>query len=235
MTRPQQYKAKLADAVKLNEDFTQYTFELVEPNQMEFGAGQYVSLDVENNNLRRSYSICSSPAVQHSFELLVDLTPAGPGSQFLQSLTNGQEVNLLAPMGHFTIDPAIQTELTFVATGSGIAPFRAFILDQLQNRHYQQKITMYWGMRYENRLFWLDEFEDLMQSFPNFKFHPVISKAGQEWPLCRGHVTDCLLTHGSPPTANYYLCGNAHMIRDVEQELLTAQVPQAQIHYEKFW
>jgi NAD(P)H-flavin reductase len=223
MQPPQQYKARLEELTFFNERYAQYEFELIAPNQLVFDPGQYVSVKVSPIGERRSYSIINTPDVSHGFHLLLDLKPMGVGTQYMKSLQFGSEIELLAPMGRFVIpENNTQEHLVFIATGSGISPFRSMIEDQLRNKQSQKKMTLFWGMRYANELFWLDELQDLVDSFPNFNFHPVISQAPEEWTLCRGRVTDCLNVHALPDNALYFLCGNQQMITDVTA-LLTTQ------------
>lgn len=235
---PKQYIAKLEDKIVHNEKFVQYMFELVEPHEMPFIAGQYVSMKVSDAGERRSYSICSSPGIKHGFELAVDISPAGLGSTYLESLTFGQQVQVLAPMGRFVIeDAALEREpaLMFIATGSGIAPFHAMLLDMLQVRHDTRPMVLYWGLRHESELFWQLEFQELSKTYPNFSFHPVISRPIGQWPLCIGRVTDCLTTHGVAQPAGYYLCGNKPMIDDVMGLLQKSGVDESFMHHEKFY
>lgn len=236
MITPQPCKAKLADKRVHNEKFTQYFFELIDPPEKEFLAGQYVSLKASERGERRSYSICSSPDETHHFELLVDVTPQGLGTSYLANLQFGQEVEILMPLGMFTVpDNSNEKSLAFLATGSGVAPFMSMILDQLQNKHDTRPMTLYWGMREVNQLFWQDRFQELAESFPNFHFHPVISQPIEGWPLCVGRVTDCLANHAFDQEAGYYICGNAPMLKDVLAFLETKGIPQEHIHHEKFF
>ena len=166
---------------------------------------------------------------------LTDLSPQGVGSQFLEKLPFGQEVNVLSPLGVFTVDDSPEEEsLSFVATGAGIAPFRGMILDQLQNKHDTRDITLYWGLREADHLFWEDEFAQLADAFPNFHFHPTLSRPPVEWPLCRGRVTNCLTVHALLPKAGYYICGNRMMVEEVSALLQTKGVLPAHIHHENF-
>lgn len=238
MQPPQQYIARLEDKTVHNEKFVQYKFEFTNPHSMDFIAGQYVSLKVAENGTRRSYSICSTPGIKHGFETVVDLEPAGIGCQFLERLKFGDEVSLLAPLGQFVIDTQLQEdEIILVATGSGISPFMSMILDLLQEKQDTRPISLYWGMRHVEHLFWQDEFELLSENFANFSFHPVLSRAPEEWPLCRGRVTDCLSVHqlSESPKVGYYLCGSAPMIVDVSQVLSQKGVQAEHIHHEKFY
>lgn len=233
---PQTYKAKLADKRVMNDKFTIFHFELVEPNKMEFLAGQYVSFLVSESGERRAYSISSSPDVKHGFDITLDITPDGLGVQFFRNLDFGEEVEFLGPVGQFVIqEEPREDSIVFVATGSGVAPMRSMVVDLLINKRDQREITLYWGLRYEEQMMWQDEMQDYAQKFKNFRFHPVLSKAKQEWPLCKGRVTNCLEIHDLPENAGYYLCGSTAMIEDAKAVLVKRGVAEASIHHEKFY
>src|SRR5690606_28448211 len=132
------------------------------------------------------------------------------------------EVRGLGPLGRFVIPPISDVnidqnkEIVLIGTGSGVAPLYAMVCDQLQVQQTTAPITLFWGMRHANQMFWQDKLMDLSKNFPNFKFHPVISRPMDGWILCSGRVTDCLRVHEIPITADYYLCGNNQMISDVQ-------------------
>lgn len=233
-TRPQKYTVTLQERTQLADNFAQYRFELTNPNSLTFLAGQYISLKVNEKGIRRSYSVVSTPEVTHSFELLVEHIAGGMGSEFLQQLPIGGQAEVLGPLGMFVLNPA-DPEYVFVATGSGVAPFRSMILHLLQQEKSSKPITLYFGIRHANDLVWQQEFQELMSYFPNFKFHPTLSQGPKEWPLCRGRVTDCLSIHDIPLEAGYYLCGGAPMIADVKALLQKRGIAEAQIHHEKFF
>ena len=233
---PKIFTAKLADKFVHNQKFIQYQFELVQPNHIEFTAGQYLSIAVSNQGHRRSYSIVSTPDNTHGFELFLDPKPGGLGCQYLESLKFGESVQALGPLGTFVVkSQAPQPPLVFIATGSGVAPMRSMLYDQLQKHATNRQMVLYWGLRHETELCWQEDLKDLVARFPNVTFHPVISKALAEWPLCHGRVTDCLAVHELLPTAEYYLCGSAQMIIDVKEVLQARGVATDQISFEKFY
>lgn len=231
---PQLCIAKLEDKRQLNQKFIQLDFELQTPHELNFLAGQYVSIQVSERGDRRSYSISSSPVIKHGFELLVDTTPMGLGSTFLLNLKFGDEIKILAPMGRFVLDDS-EAAFTFVATGSGMAPYHSMLLDLLQNRHDTRPMILYWGLRHAEDMVYQDEFQQLATAFPNFKFHPVLSQSPQEWPLCRGRVTDCLAVHDLVPSSGYYLCGNEKMVLEMQGLLQQRGIAPERIHHEKFY
>ena len=234
--RPQKIRAKLADKQVHNEKFTSFQFELVEPNVMTFFAGQYVSIKVDDAGDRRSYSMTTRPDVTHSFGLFVDTITNGLGVTKLKNLQFGEEIELMGPLGLFTLgEEAVTRPVVFVATGAGIAPFLSMIEDQLQTRHTTQELTLYWGNRHETELCLEDQLQEMMSGFLNFHLHPVISQAVPEWPLCRGRVTDCLTVHDLPENGQYMLCGNQTMITNVNELLQKREVKAEDIHWEKFY
>ena len=234
MATPQQFTAQLRDKRQLTDRYVQYFFELVTPNILEFSAGQYMSVQVSPTGDRRSYSIVSAPTITHGFELLIDHEPAGLGAHYFESLQIGDEIKALGPLGLFQLDHT-EPSYAFVATGSGVAPFRSMILQLLQQQQTDKQITLYWGLRQVTDLFWQAEFQELVQSFSNFRFHPTLSQGPQEWPLCRGRVTDCLSIHDIDVRAGYYLCGATAMITDVKAILLGRGILETAIHHEKFF
>lgn len=236
----QQCIATLSEKTQLTDKFWFLNFEMVEPHRLAFAAGQYISLAIPGNPARRSYSIASSPENDHGFELLIDTTPQGIGTTYLQKLEPGDEISFLAPLGLFTLaNPEQLTReksLVFVATGSGITPLRSMLHDLLHTQQDTREIWLYWGLRYPEDCFWLEEFQELDEAFANFHFHMTLSKAGEAWPLCKGRVTDCLANHEQPNEAGYYLCGNKAMIEDVSTFLLQdKQLPKEFLHHEKFY
>lgn len=236
MTTPQKYTARLEEKLPHNQRFTQYSFELVEPHRLEFQAGQYASIKVSPKGERRAYSICSTPDNDHQFDLLIDTSPGGLGVQFLDSLEFGEEIEALAPMGSLIVSDDLEVDsLVFVAAGSGIAPFKSMIEDQLRNKQDQRQITLHWGMRHPEDLFWLEQWQELDEAFSNFHFHPVLSKAQKAWTLCRGRVTDCLSIHELPANAAYFLCGGKTMIQDTTNLLTQKGVKKELIILEKFY
>ena len=236
----QQATAILSEEAQLNEKFFQLFFEMKEPSEFQFQAGQYVSIAIPGEQARRSYSIASEPEKTHGFELLIDSGPQGIGTKYLASMKPGDQLNFMGPMGLFTLPSeeqlAKEKSLVFIATGSGIAPHRSMILDLLRSKNETREIWLYWGLRYVDDLFWTEEFEELARTFPNFHFHVTLSRALDDWPLCRGRVTDCLRIHDLPDQSGYYLCGNQAMIHDVMTFLETdKKIAKEFIHHEKFY
>ena len=100
------YFARVSERTLLATTFHYLHLELVKPDLIDFNAGQYISLLIDKNTgLRRSYSIASVPSMNHAIDLLVDISPSGPGSQYIQNLKPGDQVEFLGPIGNLVVPP----------------------------------------------------------------------------------------------------------------------------------
>lgn len=229
---PQILNAKIVKKANLAGNYWQFSLEF--PVEFAFLAGQYVSVKVAGDGSRRSYSIASGPD-GNQIELLIDVGPMGRGSKYFLSLNEGDMVEVMGPLGRFVLPPSLKKVL-FVATGSGIVPFRPMIRELLEKRGFTDEIHLDWGMRYEEDLFWIDEFKKLETDHPNFRFDVVLSKPTKEWYACSGHVNDCLIKHrASWEGWEVYLCGSQQMIEEVATLLSGLGVRREEIHFEKFF
>ena len=236
MQKPQEYTAVFEDRQVYNDKFVYFHFELKSPTRLDFKAGQFISLLVDEQSTHRAYSIASDPDVKHGIEILLDITPNGKGVNYLLNLKFGDEIKFLAPMGRFIIEEDNdEAQLALVGTGSGIAPLKSIAFDQLKNKQDQRQITLYWGLRFANQLVWQNEFSRWSDRYSNFEFHPTLSRAEKEWPLCRGRVTNCLQIHDLAPKTGYYLCGSKKVVDDVKQVLFSRGVEKKFIHHENFF
>lgn len=242
LAKAEKYTARVSDCYYLNDNksFMLVKLELVTPDRLAFLAGQYVSLKVNEKGERRSYSIASTPDVNHGVTLVAEIIPNGKGSEYIKSLKPGDEVEILAPLGRFTVDwEAVPKErkLLFVATGSGIAPIYSMINDLLINKREIRPIRLHWGMRDESHIFWFDNFQRLAEQHPYFVFDMVLSRPSEGWELCRGHVQDCLGRDlGKEKMADWegYVCGSPKVVEEVKELLIKMGMPETQVHHEKF-
>jgi len=146
-----------------------YLLKIEFEEEVEFIPGQFVSMKVNDEGLRRSYSIASLPKGKE-IELLVDIAPMGVGSKYILSLKKGDFMEFLCFLGKFTIDEEslMKDKILFVGTGAGIAPLKPMIEDLLNNKKYTGRVNLIWGMRHEDDLYWQEEFKDIQDRFGTF-------------------------------------------------------------------
>ena len=160
--------------------------------------GQFVSavaLDANGKQQTRAYSIASAPS-GNTFELCVNRVEDGFFSNHLADLPDlpmGSTIEIHGPHGHFVLQEPI-TDSIFVATGTGIAPMRAYTQWLFPadgpDRSQGKQIWLVYGTRYETDMYYHDEFAALAQRAPNFHYLPTLSRAQPEWTGLRGYVQE---------------------------------------------
>ncbi len=185
------------------------------PNHgLRFLPGQYLDL-IAANGLRRAYSIANADAAD-GLELHVRRVEGGAMSHFLfEQLQPNALLRLQAPRGSFHLGEVAGLRLLWLATGTGIAPFKA-MLEQLAAQApetWPAEICLFWGNRAAADFYWEPEAGALP-----FNFTPVCSRE-PGWTGARGHVQDHALTGALPDRV--YACGNPAMIDAAREALLT--------------
>ncbi|MAJ46414.1 MAG: hypothetical protein CBC35_03750 [Planctomycetes bacterium TMED75] len=104
----------------------------------------------------------------------------GKCSNYLCNLQVGDEVQVTGPAGkRFLIpqDPE-QHDYLFLATGTGIAPFRGMLMDLLDSpaSPVSSEIHLVMGAPYTTDLLYHDYFVQLARRHPNFHYHTVVSR-----------------------------------------------------------
>jgi len=102
-----------------------------EDSAFSFIPGQYATVIIDEKT-RRQYSFASAPSSLPEGEFLVDTTPMGKGSLFFLHADAGMKFQMLAPLGKFGVSDSPGKKV-LVATGTGIAPFRSMLLNEMNN------------------------------------------------------------------------------------------------------
>ena len=213
----------------------------VEPPSLRWRPGQFVSIRCGDRHTgdpdaRRSYSIASSPARDDGFELLVKLLPDGAGSEFFRDLAAGSRIPFTGPMGFFTNELAHPGDAVFCATGTGIAAALPMIEETLARPTESGGVRLYWGMREERELYWVDRL-DALATHPRFSYRLCLSRPSPEWTGTRGRINDHVIA-ALPELEKpiFYLVGNGDMVRDLKAALVAAGVDRKrQIRTEVFY
>ncbi len=218
-------KVKLLEKKVLGEKL----YELKFTRPFDFKAGQFVAFIVADK-VKRFYSIASSPR-EESMNLLVTTEPGGPGSAFFEKIQEGDEAEIIGPMGNFLFNS--DGNATFIATGTGVAPLIGIIEDQLNNDN-QSQFNLLIGVRYEHNLFWQDKLKALSRKFYNFSYKYTLTRPTENWIGLKGRVTDYLHKAALDSSADYYVCGMKEMVLETKQTLLERGVKEDKIHYELY-
>jgi len=245
--KPQKFTAVIEKKDQVTTHVYMVTFKLVEPSEITFLAGQTLMLNV-SQGINRTMSIASPPSEKTHILMCHDTFPNGPGSQWTVARNVGDTATFMAPLGMFIMDRESHRKKILIATGSGIAPFRSMLFDYLEGRppasaygaavggQGTDDITLYWGMRHEEDLYWIPEFEALKAKYPNFRYIVCMSQPSDAWQGARGRVTEHVVQEESNlGGSDFYLCGNQVMVKEMETQLKNYQVPGHQIFKELYF
>ncbi|MFT3665283.1 1,2-phenylacetyl-CoA epoxidase subunit PaaE [Piscinibacter sp.] len=209
-----------------------------------FEPGQYLTLraDVNGEDLRRSYSICSAPE-DGELRVGIRLLPGGAFSGWAaQRLAAGQTLQVMPPQGRFTLapDPAARRHLLFIAAGSGITPMLSLIRTLLA-REPGTRCTLVYGNRRLATMMFKEELEDLKDRYlRRFTLLPVFSREVQDAPLFNGRldeerVGEFLRTLVPAESVDQvFVCGPAGMLDGAVAALEKAGLAAERIHVERF-
>ncbi len=227
-------RATLLEIRDLAPEVRHFVFEASDAAELQFKAGQFVSFTevLGGKKIIRPYSIASLPA-GNRFELCLNRVQEGIFSPHLFDMKPGDSVEMSQPLGFFVVRNP-QKPAVFVATGTGIAPFRPMVPDYLR-RPEAQDLTLIFGVRYENSVYYRDEFEALAAKHPNFQFWPTLSRPEPSWTGRHGHVQLHLLEAiGDRRDLDVYICGMKAMVDDVRAILKGMGFDRKQIIFEKY-
>lgn len=208
---------------------------------IEFQAGQYVQLEIPGLGESRAFSIANPPAEvarTGEIELNVRSVAGGKGTGYLhQQLKAGDRLRLAGPYGRFFVRASAGRPMVFMAGGSGLSSPRSMILDLLHSG-CTLPITLVYGQRGRDELYYDAEFRALEQRHPNFSYVPALSvePEGSGWDGARGFVHDAATAHfgGSFAGHQAYLCGPPPMVEACIAALMRGRLFERDIFTEKF-
>jgi CDP-4-dehydro-6-deoxyglucose reductase, E3 len=248
---PPTFEARLAHARALTPSVRELAFERVDGQPMAFAPGQWVSTVFGSGpgetgggaepEMKRSYSIASSPDGSPRFEIAVTHVQGGPGSTRLHALPPGAILRFVGPQGFFTRAAAASgAPALMIATGTGVTPMRSMLRAAAAHAS-RTTLWLLLGVRHEEDMLYGDEFRALAREHAFFRFEPTLSQPRGSWEGKRGYVqahvrglwNDLAARGEGPPHA--YVCGLERMVGSV-RDLLRKEMalPRQQVHSERY-
>jgi NAD(P)H-flavin reductase len=215
------------------EVFTENNFvlKLKPEKKLKYGAGQFVMLKVDGNE--KPFSISSHPS-ENSLEFLIKEHDDGTVTPKLLHLKKGDNVRIDGPFGAFSVKDTRAKEIVFIAAGTGVAPFRAMVIDALM-RFPDKKITLIFGFRFD--FYYEKIWDNLKKKYKNFNLVACCSRAEEiKWKGRAGRVTDYLKeVLKDAKGKEVYICGQEKMVDEVEKQLIEQiGFAKSQIHVEEW-
>ena len=208
-----------------------------------FIAGQYLNLrlTLDGQEIRRAYSICSSPD-SGELRIAVKAVPSGAFSQFANTkLKVGDALEVGTPEGKFTFEPQAERQKNYAAfaAGSGITPVMSILKSVLKNEPNSSFVLVYGNKTPEETIFHQELHDLQLQYVGRFFVHYVFSQAKVDQALF-GRIEKSTVNfvlnnkHKELEFDKFYLCGPEEMINIVSGVLKEKNVKESNIKFELF-
>jgi ferredoxin-NADP reductase len=235
----QTFAARLMRSTALSELTKHIEFEMKAVPRFGFVAGQWLSFKAtkpDGEEITRAYSIASPPSEDNRFALCLNRVQDGFTSNYLCDMKVGDEIACSGPFGDFILRPPMR-DTVFIATGTGIAPFRSMLhwLLAEESRHQGKQLSLVFGNRTEKDIYYHDEFLRLASEHANFHYRPTLSRGGSEWQGLRGYVQEHVPAIAQARTDMHaYVCGLDKMVKANRELLKSLGWDRKSILYEKY-
>lgn len=238
----------VASVERLTDQSVRISFNQPDGAPFSYFSGQYLTLiaDINGKEERRAYSLCSSPYNNELPAVGVKLVEGGAMSPYLLSaIKAGDTFKLLAPLGHFALEPTpLNTRhIVLIGAGSGVTPLYSMLKTTLLAEP-NSIVTLIYGNRDEDSIMFKAELDEWVNKFPaRLRVVHCLSKAHDTWTGVRGRISGELLAElleQMEPVikvqeTEYFLCGPAAMMDATTEHLRNSGVKPYQIHKESFF
>ncbi|WP_040281678.1 ferredoxin--NADP reductase [Psychroserpens damuponensis] len=251
------YQLKILGIKKETEDSTSVAFDV--PSELyetfNYKPGQYLTLkfSINGEEVRRSYSLCSSPVLEEPLRIGVKRVKDGLVSNHINdNLKAGDTVDVMPPDGRFFADVKKDSYKTYYlfSAGSGITPILS-ILKTVLLTEARSYVHMIYGNRSQDSIMFNTELNALQEHYSDrFILEHTLSRPKSNWSdlwktskeqsYRKGRVdTDAVkwFVNEYPPyaqNAQYYICGPGTMIENTKKALKSIDVPEDRIFIESF-
>jgi ring-1,2-phenylacetyl-CoA epoxidase subunit PaaE len=208
-------------------------------------AGQHVIVktEIDDETVRRSYSICS-PSGSSELTVGIKHLDGGVFSTYANEvLSPGDTIEVTPPTGDFTIVTDARKENHYIAivAGSGITPVLSMISSVLETES-ASRFTLIYGNRDGRSVMFLDELDALKNRYPDrFVMIHILSRESHAIELFEGRIDEEKLVQlfstvvDAGTATDWYLCGPSGIVQAARTVLAAGGVPEDNIHDELFF
>lgn len=208
-----------------------------------FIAGQYINLKLtlDGKEIRRAYSICSSPN-SNELRIAIKAVKNGHFSKFANdNLKAGDILEVGQPEGKFTFEPSADRQKNYAAfvAGSGITPVMAILQSVLESEPNSSFVLVYGNKNPEETIFHSQLHELQLKYVGRLFVHYVYSQTKVENELF-GRIDKANINfvlnnkHKEKEFDKFYLCGPEEMINLATTVLKEHNVADKNIKFELF-
>ncbi len=237
---------RISDIYKETKDCSVMTLDIPEDMRQDFAyiQGQHLTFRsiIDGEDVRRTYSLCSSPA-ENKWQVAVKRIDGGRFSSFVnEKLKPGDTVEVMPPTGVFyaKIEPEKEKNYIAFAAGSGITPVLSIMKTHLALEP-KSTFKLFYLNRSVKSIIFKEEIEQLKNKYlDRLEIFHFLTKENRSIPLLNGRFThekmEMLLRHviDIDTISECFICGPEEMIFLIRDELQAAGLPKEKIHFELF-
>ncbi len=240
--KPSPKELKVKEIIRETADAITIVFD--QPD-LVYKPGQFLTLilDINNQEVRRSYSLSTSPFTNQYPAVTVKRVASGKVSNYLNdTLQPGDTVKVQAPAGTFTteLNSDQPRHLVMFGGGSGITPLMSLIKSALE-KEPESKISLIYANRDEEAIIFREHLHQLQSQMPK-RFHltHILENASPEFASHSGLISPERVPEliaelpFSEDKTEYFLCGPQGMMENVLQALNEQGVQPSLVHKESF-
>lgn len=243
---PHYFDLKVKDIIAETKDAISIVFHQPLSGKIGYKSGQFLTLivPIDGKEVRRAYSLCSSPVVDEDLAVSVKRVEKGLMSNWLaDNLKVGQTVKVMAPTGQFTTEYAKDKKrhLVLFAGGSGITPMMSIVKSILYLEPESVCSLIYCNRDIDSIIFKneLDRLQTLDEG--RLQVIHILDNAPMNWQGYSGLLNHDMLVKLLERIPNwgiekttYLMCGPEGMMKNVELLLAQQNIPKEKIFKESF-
>ena len=227
--------------------FKLWDLKMVNPEPL-FRAYSMANHPAEGNNVMLNIRIATPPFDRKKGGWM-DVNP-GVCSSYVFDQKPGDKVTISGPYGEFFIKET-EAEMLYIGGGAGMAPMRSHLFHLFHTLKTGRKVSYWYGGRSKRELFYLEDFRQIEEQFPNFKFHIVLSEPLPEdnWSpknsmeadgdgfvgfVHQAVIDNYLNHHDAPEDIEFYFCGPPLMNAAVLKMVDDFGVPPENVSFDDF-
>ena len=239
------HKLTIRDIRNETSECVSIAFNIPEELKKEFGfvQGQNITIKavINDEEIRRSYSICTSP-LENELRIAVKKISNGKFSSYVDNLKRNDELEILPPTGKFYtgLNPSNKKNYIAFAAGSGITPVISIIKTTLATEP-QSNFTLIYGNKNRGSIIFKEELEAIKNKYMSrFILHHILSREQTDAEVNHGRISAEKCDELSDKLIDiknadeFFICGPEQMIFSVKDWLEKKAVDKKKIHFELF-
>jgi ferredoxin-NADP reductase len=234
------HKVRCVKVIEETRDVRTFCFMADQPVIFFFKPGQFVTLEleIEGEQIMRSYTISSSPSVPYSFSITAKRIPYGKVSNWLHdNIVVGSDLAIHGPVGSFNCIDYPSDKLLFLSGGVGITPVMS-MTRWFFDTNADIDMVFSHSARTPKDIIYRRELEHMCSRIENFSLHLICEtyESGQAWHGYRGFLDEAKLTMIAPDFMDreIFCCGPTPYMDAVKKILQINNFDMKHYHEELF-